>query len=271
MFCPRCGSQTRKEQTVEIVSVGLFGKKQQQPVFVSRCPRCGYAERISYQAFVAPDRPAYQEPEKKNEGKQGVDILVPKRIGDAIRVYYYDKVRIDPAPNALEMGRRMQETNFWELDTVQDGEKIDLYYQGQRFAQLLDRVDMVKDWLIRGDPIKTYLKHLGENENYAFIAFFRNEMKRLENREHSITKLIRYSNEDAQFCLNGIEPGDMLELEEDNMRENVVNVLYCGGEIGALPKKYATRYLDEDCYRVFLDHLDTDDDYKDVPYVRIYW
>ena len=244
--------------------MGLFDflkKKQPNSTMVTQTPEEKAVEPQKIQKTFKPYIP---------QSPQNPDVTIPDRIGSCLRVYYYPKLKISPAPSAEDQAKNMQETGDWKLEPVEAESGVNLLYHGEVFALLLDKVDMVKDWLKRGDPMIAILSNLGDSGNLAAIAFYRDEEKRLASRNFDIVKLTRYANEDAQFNLAGLQPGDKLELEEDYEREDAVNVLY-GAEIGALPKKYAKKYIDEGCAGVFLDHIDTDDNYKDVPYVKIYW
>lgn len=203
--------------------------------------------------------------------RKSVSVRIPDRIGDCIRAYYYPKVKIIPVPGARVLAEKMQESGDWKLEATKEPFGIELAYGGEAFASLAEREDMVSDWLQRGDPMLIFLGNLGDSGNYAAIAFYRDEQKRLAHRESEVVKLTRYANQDAQFALMGLEPGVKLDVEEDYDREGSVLVM-CGDAIGALPKKSAERFLDEGCAGVFLDHIDYDDEKdKDIPYVKIYW
>ena len=172
------------------------------------------------------------------------DVTIPKRIGKFVLVYCYDKLSIMPAQNAQEMAQNMLISNDWELSAAKaESGKIELFYYGQEFATLQEKEDMVSDWIKRSDPMKIYLKNLGNSGNFATVAFYRDEQERLSKRETSVVKLTRCTNEDAQLSMIGLEEGDKLELEEDYEREDSVNVLVDGAEIGALPKKYSVKYI----------------------------
>ena len=198
-------------------------------------------------------------------------VRIPEKIGDCARVYYYPKVKIIPVPDARALAEEMQETGDWKLEATKEAFGVELTYHGEAFASLAERENMVSDWLQRGDPMFIVLGNLGDSGDYVALAFYRDEQKRLANREYEVVKLTRYTNEDAQFALMGLTPGTKLDLEEDYDREDSVLVMY-GDAIGALPKRHAKRFLEDGCSGAFLDRLEYDDEKdKDVPYIRIYW
>lgn len=211
----------------------------------------------------------YQEPDPPRPRKKFVSI--PHRIGDCVRSYYYPKVKFSPSSDAERLALTMQETGEWEVTLQQEDSKIVVYYHGDLLGELLEKEDMVKDWLKRNDPMFCALGNFGNSGNYLALAFYRDEQKRLSSRESTVVKLIRCTNEEAQLNLTGAEEGDKLDLEEDYEHEDSVVVLLDGAEIGALPKRQAAKYMEEGCAGVFLDHLDMDDNCRDIPYVKIFW
>lgn len=211
-----------------------------------------------------PPQETAQEQEKRDE------VTIPSRLGDCLRVYFYPKAKIQPADGALEMARAMQASGNWALDAVATESGVALMYQGQKFADLLERYDMVKDWLARKDPMLIYLGNLGDSGNYVAIAFYRDEQKRLAYREQQVVRLTAYASEDHQDAILAREEGDKLDLEGDDP-ESGVEVCY-GDTLGKLPKAAAKRYIEEGCAGVFLDHVDYDEEKdKYIPYVKIYW
>lgn len=198
------------------------------------------------------------------------NIVIPKRIEDCFRIYFYKNLNIQLYDASETILNEMANANDWVLTPVKTDDHIDLLYHETPFGILSDKVDMVTDWLKRKDPLFVVLQNVGPSGNFVSVAFYRNEEKRFSSHESTVVKLIRYANDDAQLYLSGLEPGEKLDLEEDFDRDDTVNVL-CGGEIGSLPKKQSKRYLEEGCAGVFLDHIDTDDNLKDIPYVKIYW
>ena len=297
MYCPRCGGQMQIQAVSEIKKRGcltvllyifllcvpiagwialfmLLRGRKSKTVNYAVCQKCGYRTSPK-NALTVPPRKEPQvtpsAPKKIEEKKKELDVIIPKKVDDCILLYYYPKIKIAPCENALEIAKVMQKENRWGLTPSVSEDGVDLLFDDTRFATLIDRVDMVKDWIKRGDPLLVYLGNIGDSGNYAIFAFYRDEEKRLSYRESSVVKLTRYKNEDAQMNMSGLEAGEKLELEEDYEREDGVNVLADGAEIGSLPKKYATKYIEEGCAGVFVDHIDSDEEFNDVPFVKIYW
>lgn len=247
-------------QKPESIAATLAQAPEETPAPVQKRPE----STVAPPAQASEKVPAPAQQQKRN------DIMIPSRIGDCIRVHYYPKAKIQPADGALELAQAMQASGNWALDAVATESGVALMYQGQKFADLLERYDMVKDWLERKDPMLIYLGNLGDSGNYAAIAFYRDEQKRLAYREQQTVRLTAYASKDHQDAILAREAGDKLDLEGDDL-EDGVEVCY-GDTLGKLPKAAAKRYIEEGCAGVFLDRVDYDDEKdKYIPYVKIYW
>lgn len=154
-----------------------------------------------------------------------------------------------------------------------DGDVAVIFCGTTRFGVLTERVEMVRDWLSRGDLVRVWLEKYSDNEHVVFLAFYRDEEKRLAYRECTTSiKLVRCRNQEAQLNMIGLDPGDKLSFEEDvDSDGNDIVWIDCGGVIGALPKKYAERYLSEGAAAVFVDYIDANSEDKTIPFVKIYW
>lgn len=231
-------------------------------------------KKVATKIEVPPDQSGKEqifEPRPEAEEYKKSIVTIPNRIGDCIRVYYYPKAKFTPVSSAERMALAMQDSGDWKVDLRENDSQISVYYHGELFGELAEKCDIAKDWIQRNDPMFCLLGNLGDSGNYLTLAFYRDEQKRLSSRQSNIVKLIRCTNEDAQLNMSGLKEGDKLELEEDYDREDAVNVLVDGCEIGALPKKQALKFLEDGCAGVFLDHMGSDDNCNDIPFVKIYW
>ena len=212
-----------------------------------------------------------------NVAKASVDYSLPSRIGDCLRLYQYFNLRAVPSDNAVSIAKTMQAANKWTFDAREEDGSIVLYFDGQFFGKLLDRVDMVKDWMHCGDPLIIGLKNIKDDDGQivciVFAVFYRDEQKRMAWRENEVVKLVKTANNEAQEKLECVQNGDLCELRDDyDTNNNDIGVVDVGGEIGQLPKKQAERFCTERCAGAFVDHVDFDDDTeKYIPYIKIYW
>lgn len=200
---------------------------------------------------------------------------IPKRIGNCIQAYFYPDVPLLLLDNADSILDKMVHLGNTECCASQEDAQIVLRYDGEIFAELLDREDMVEDWLLHDDPFIIGLSSFdGDNTATAYIAFFRDEEKRLASREMRVYKLTHYADEIGQIGLIDAEPGDKLKLRatyDSDSYEDCVEVSN-GCTIGRLPKSAASRYLAIGAGGAFIDHLEYDERQGlDVPFVRIYW
>lgn len=202
------------------------------------------------------------------------DVVVQTRIDNLYLVYQYGKVKFIPNSAAEALALDMQRKNSWELIIKLSGEDLNLYWESREIGKLIDRVDMVKDWINRGDLLKVWLENIGSSGNFVRLAFYRDEMKRLADKESSVVKLTRCYNEDAQFSMSGLKDGEKLDFDDNYESDDPDGTIWItyGSAIGTLPKRTAQRYLNEGAAAVFLDHLDYDiEKDKEIPYVKIYW
>lgn len=207
--------------------------------------------------------------------QQKLDVRVPEMIGGQSLVYYYNKIPFLPSESAEAEINKMKSANDWELNISISGDEVKVSHNEVCIGVVKGREDMIKDWMCRDDPLKVWLENFGDSGNYVFLAFYRDEQKRLESHENTIIKLTRCANKDAQSSMSGIQEGVKLDFDENydlEAPDDTVFITYYGDAIGALPKKVAEKYLDEGAAAVFLDHIDYDyEKDKDIPYVKIYW
>lgn len=211
----------------------------------------------------------------KPEPTQKADFKIPERIGDCLRVYFYADLRVDLTTEAMQIAEKMQSDNKWTFDVANKSEEIELSYNGELFGKLCDKSDMVADWLKRGDPLIIGLKTISDDANLpcqAFAAFYRDEKKRLANRENEVVKLVKYTNKDIQENICYMHEGEKVDLEEDYDGDDSVIVSSVGMEIGHLPKKQARKFVADGCAGAFVEEIEYDDE-KDryIPHIRIYW
>lgn len=207
---------------------------------------------------------------------QKIDISVPSIIDNCVRLYYYS-VNFIPVSNAEEVVAQIMQEKKYELSIQVKENKIIAFYQDRELGEIIQRQDMIKDWLKKKDLIKLYFERYSSDDLekcHVFIAFYRDEQARLSRREQSVVKLTNYKNEDARTGQIGLKDGALLDFDTDidfEAPEDTVWITYAGYEIGRLPKKYAKRYIEEGATAVFFDRFETDENYEDIPYVKIYW
>ena len=189
------------------------------------------------------------------------------------KVYQYARIKIDLAETASEIIGEMESANNWSVSFDVSGTAVLVSYNGRVLGTLLDRVDMVRDFIRRNDLVLGWLETNSKTTNTLVLAFYRDERKRLANKESEVVKLTRCLNQEAQDTMIGLDDGVALTLDDDydyTAPEGTVFVLF-GSAMGALPKKQANRYLEEGVAGVFLEYFDYDDRDRQIPYVRIYW
>ena len=199
-----------------------------------------------------------------------------KRVIDNLVLKYYYSVKYIPSEKAESIALKMRDTESFEFDITIKNDKIYAFYDGEEFGEIIEKQRMIKDWLAKNDLLKVYFQYYSEEVEKCkvFICFYRDEQALYSKRENTIIKLTNYKNEDARTGQIGLEDGALLDFDTDidfEAPEDTVWITYVGCEIGRLPKKYANKYLAQGASAVFFDHFDVDENYEDIPYVKIYW
>ena len=157
--------------------------------------------------------------------------------------------------------------NFTPKDINGD---IHLFLGDDDVGVLVDRVDMLRDWLKRGDPFLLYFENLSkENGCLGRIAFYRDKRKGNEWREQTVVSLVSYKSGEKQEVLESLQEGDEVQIEEED--DDNVSITSDDQMIGKLPKKYARRCVEEGAHSAFIEKLEYDEVGKMQPFIRIYW
>ena len=131
--------------------------------------------------------------------------------------------------------------------------------------------DMVKDWFLRKEPTYCEICNTFPSEESVALGFYRDQYDALSRYESDIVKLLSFSGKDKQEALEYMSKGEELDCCEDFDADDKVNVLNSSDEeIGSLPKKYASEFLENGFKAIFLNHVEENDSGKLVPFVRIF-
>ena len=138
-----------------------------------------------------------------------------------------------------------------QLIAKQIDQDIHLFSGDIDLGVLIERADMVSDWLRRGDPYLAVVNQVINESCHITLAFYRDKQKQYEGREQTVTALTGYKAEQKQDTITCLTAGDV---------------------IGSLPKKYAVRFIKEGAALIIFDHYDEDEDtFIAKPFVKIYW
>lgn len=160
-----------------------------------------------------------------------------------------------------------------EVDVQANGDLIELVFNGKVIGTISDssKAQMVSDWKRKGFPCSAIvLRSCVE----VVLRFYRDKRIGNEHRQQNVFALTAYKSDAKQDTILCLSPGDELDLEEDWDHEDSVIVLGIGEPIGKLPKKYATKYLNEGAYCAYFEkYEEVDDEYNYIvkPFIRIYW
>lgn len=124
--------------------------------------------------------------------------------------------------------------------------------EGDVIGTLQDRVEMLRDWITRGDPYEFGLKQFHEDGTLtARIAFYRDRKKGQDWREQTVVALTAFSSEAKQDLIGCCEVGQELQVHEDG--DQVIVTDRGEEEMGKIPAKYAKRIIEEGVYGVFFE------------------
>lgn len=204
---------------------------------------------------------------RDDQAKEVEENPPPERINGAPLAYQYS-VCVN-VTNKFVL-KRMLEENSWDLTAEQENGLILLSNHGEILGTLTDRINMMSDWLQRGDPYKIVLQCTSEwSACNALLCFYRDKRKSLARCEQSVVSLKHCRSDESQEEIQFCENGDELDIEE---WENGSACVYrCGEIIGRLPAAVAKRYFEEDAEGIFFESAQEDDGGVLTPSVRIYW
>lgn len=243
------------------------------------CPQCEQAyqkARIEYMANkrVGKVDQSAKKQKNKNPDQDRPKIFIPEKIDDAPLAYHYSHVPFDPAEGALEIGKRMVESNSMALDPREAGDAFELLFCGDLVGVIHERAGMLRDWIKRGDPLLVYLENLDADDKsncFVFMAFYRDDQKRYANNECTVCKLNNFSDEDVQMRIGLSDDREKLSMDSEFSEEPDGTVFSDSNAIGVLPAEEKRRYMDGELAAIFLDHTECDDRGLIVPYVKIFW
>lgn len=225
--------------------------------------------RSSKKSAQPTEQQAYAIPTaKKDESKEKYDVIIPSKKDGAPMAYKYSVSFLLTNEDALVMS--MANKEYFLTAKEIDG-SFHLFSGDTDIGVLLQREEMMRDWIKRDDPYLICVEKISGDSDMctAFLAFYKDKRKGNDWREQSVVALTSYKSEEKQENIMFLEEGEELSLEDD-LDDHVV--VYSGGlEIGKLPAKYARRFLEDGAYAVFFERTEETDDWKEKPYVRIYW
>lgn len=198
--------------------------------------------------------------------------VIPQHANGQPLLYSYDvefvpSDGVDVAGEILAGEEKLVQVGYEDDDVI-------LVYEGVTFGRIHDasRAKMVKDYLDRGNPVGAVLRANGVN---VMLLFYRDQRIGNEWREQEVVTLQGYKGRAKQEQIEWAEPGDPLEIEEDDEHDGRLNVLHKGEDIGWLPAKVAKRCQDDGPAIVVMEKVEEsfDDNEKRVyiPSVRLMW
>lgn len=210
---------------------------------------------------------------REDQTKSKVDFVVPSWKDGCKKQYSYTvKLHLTNKAKLVEQAMAKE----FMLEPVLVGDEVHVLSGGADVGILLERCDMVKDWLKRGDPYFLCVQSLmddGTPTCTALLVFYRDRRKGQEHREQTVVSLVGYKSDEVQNNICLLHEGEELEIEEDDEEEQM-NVTVDGLFLGRLPAKIVKRYEEDDVYGVFFEGTEDEETSKgnvDKPLVRIIW
>ena len=231
------------------------------------------------------------DPQKENSSENDVDAILPidperhefdqgKKdkctlrvpvIDNATEVYSYC-IPLFPYDRDILYQIYCNDANAFANVSIINGKAV-VCLGDLQIGEVVERFEMICDWLQRGDLIVCKFTSFGIGNQKIWICFYRDEIKKYAYCNSAVVKLTAYSAAAKQESIETLKPLELLSLTEDDWTDNKVNVLdWCEEPIGSLPKKYANLFLEDSINRVLFDHMEYDDEKdKYIPFVKIFW
>ena len=191
-------------------------------------------------------------------------------------VYKYHNISVKHVDR--NMLRRMVIAKEYEVTlSISDSDDIDIYRGEYRIGQLGDKIEMCRDWLKKGFPVRCEFVSFQQNAEKVALFFYRDEESKLENHKCDIVKLTSCFSSQKQEAISFLEKGEKLFIDtDDNDKPYLRNIDH--EPIGNLPAKYNRAYEDDLISGIYFDHCEPkegefdlyDEDRKEIPFVRIY-
>lgn len=211
---------------------------------------------------------------REDQTKSKADLVVPSWKDGCKKQYSYTvKLHLTNKAKLVEQAMAKE----FMLEPVLVGNEVHVLSGGADVGILLERCDMVKDWLKRGDPYFLCVQSLMDDDTStctALLVFYRDRRKGQEHREQTVVSLVGYKSAEVQNNICLLHEGEELKIEEGDEREGQMNVTVDGLFLGRLPTKIVKRYEEDDVYGVFFEGTEDEETSKgnvDKPLVRIIW
>lgn len=203
----------------------------------------------------------------------------PTKIGDTTQAYRYAIKVASPFHEILKDGFDSGEYNF-SVDQI-DGEYW-LTLCGKPAGKLIEKTEMIGDWLHRGDPYRIYLRdYTYEQDCNLILVFYKDKSAPHKWREQTVVPLMSYRGKALQEVSSYLYPKEEVTLEENAYQfdciqsEEDVAVCYKGELIGKLPAKYASKVISSGAtfaeIEEIVDSKDSNGNDFSRPVIRIYW
>ena len=191
-------------------------------------------------------------------------------------VYKYHNISVKNVDR--NMLRRMVIAKEYEVTlSISDSDDIDVYRGEYCICQLGDKVEMCRDWLKKGFPVRCEFVSFQQNAEKVALFFYRDEEGKLKNNKCDIVKLTSCFSSQKQEAISFLEKGEKLFIDtDDNDKPYLRNIDY--EPIGNLPTKYNRAYEDDLIGGIYFDHCEPkegefdlyDEDRKEIPFVKVY-
>ena len=158
-----------------------------------------------------------------------------------------------------------------ELQTI-DGGVYAVKYGGP-VLQIIDRLDMIEDWMLRGDPVYCAIDGFRAGRESVYLGFYRRLDTWLEGFEYVNGVLTACFDDEMQDVIEDLQDGEMLCLRENDKGKLAVHTVHYGFEIGKLPSKLH-KYDESEIKAIVVDHVKSTIRGNGVealiPHIRVY-
>lgn len=266
-------AQAKREEEEHIAQA----KRKDAEECIARSERILEERRLEREAFLSALK---KRQEEENEfAKDPLNTishhgLVVKGIYQGLpAVYWYPNTHVSNVDR--DMLRKIADTgNFVVELSLSEDKKIYVMKDGAIVGCVEEKQNILKDWISRGLPMVCEFTAFRQGKEAVSIALYRDDEKRLSDKQFVVTKLTSCMSEDKQEIIWFLEKGQKLFLEVDDNDKPYIRDIQ-NNAIGNLPSKYKDAYFEDAIAGVFFDHSEKSEnangDEKDIPYVKIYF
>lgn len=249
------------------------------------CTRCNASAMFvdlgedGYCDHCRQERLREQEEEKRRQERELIEkavnsyhlVSIPTFHNGGTLAYEYRRVPTIAFNRAAIEQMAVSHDYAVEFQRMDDG--IYAVKYGGPVLQIIDRLDMLEDWMDRGDPVYGAVDGLKAGKETLYLGFYRRLDEWLDGFEHECGVVASCFGDEMQDVIADLNPGEMLCLRENDEGKIAVHTVHYGFEVGMLPAKLR-KYDESEIKAIVVDHVEStirgNGEEALIPHIRVY-